>query len=290
MTKDNFIDILINPTTINKSHTNDLESLVEKYPYFQSAKALYLKELKNQNSFRYNKNLKFTAAATTERAVLFDFITSIIFNDHNQSQTETKTINEISSVDQRVEEQLLIEPDREMPIIDHEESIEISLKSKETHAEKLSDNDLIFELSADDNIDETKELEQPIEFNKNDLYTFNEWLQLSIFKPIDRSIKPKQANSLQEKIDIIDEFIVKNPKIKPVKQPVSNLKIENIEPDNEDIMTETLARVYVLQHKYNDAINAYEILSLKYPEKSGLFANQIKHIQILKKNYNQDKS
>lgn len=46
-------------------------------------------------------------------------------------------------------------------------------------------------------------------------------------------------------------------------------------------MTETLAKVYLEQNKYENAIQAYRILSLKYPEKSGFFANQIKRIQIL---------
>jgi hypothetical protein len=46
-------------------------------------------------------------------------------------------------------------------------------------------------------------------------------------------------------------------------------------------MTETLARIYVEQKNYERAIQSYTILSLKYPEKSGLFAEQIKAIQQL---------
>ena len=46
-------------------------------------------------------------------------------------------------------------------------------------------------------------------------------------------------------------------------------------------MTETLAKVYLEQKKFSKAIKAYEILSLKYPEKSGFFADQIKAIQVI---------
>jgi hypothetical protein len=40
-------------------------------------------------------------------------------------------------------------------------------------------------------------------------------------------------------------------------------------------MTETLAELYIEQKKFKEALKAYEILSLKYPEKISLFANQI---------------
>jgi hypothetical protein len=46
-------------------------------------------------------------------------------------------------------------------------------------------------------------------------------------------------------------------------------------------MTETLARIYVEQKNYDRAIQSYTILSLKYPEKSSLFADQIKALKKL---------
>ena len=52
----------------------------------------------------------------------------------------------------------------------------------------------------------------------------------------------------------------------------------------EDYMTETLAKVYAEQEKYKEAIKAYKILSLKYPEKISLFANQIKDLKKRLKN------
>ena len=44
-------------------------------------------------------------------------------------------------------------------------------------------------------------------------------------------------------------------------------------------MTETLAKIYVKQGKYEDALKAYKILCLKYPEKISLFADKIKNIK-----------
>ena len=51
-------------------------------------------------------------------------------------------------------------------------------------------------------------------------------------------------------------------------------------------MTETLARIYVEQKNYDKAIQSYKILSLKYPEKSSLFADQIQEIKILQEKNN----
>ena len=46
-------------------------------------------------------------------------------------------------------------------------------------------------------------------------------------------------------------------------------------------MTETLAKILVQQKKYNKAVKAYKILSLKYPEKNTFFASQINEIKRL---------
>ncbi len=48
-------------------------------------------------------------------------------------------------------------------------------------------------------------------------------------------------------------------------------------------MTETLAKLYLEQKKYKKAIQAYKILSLKYPEKSSFFADRIKAVKQLQK-------
>jgi hypothetical protein len=81
---------------------------------------------------------------------------------------------------------------------------------------------------------------------------------------------------------LIDDFLEKNPKIVPMKKtditPVSTPSnfVQNTE-EYSDLMTETLAQIYIEQKKYDKAIKAY-----KYPEKNSLFANRIKEIENLK--------
>ena len=242
MVKENFISILKNPELSNQEQTNELKTLIESYPYFQSARSLFLKGLKNQDSFKYNNELKVTAAYTSDRTVLFDFITSPSFNFVK------------NSISHELEKAILINP-----VID---SLEKKL------AKELPENNL--------------NIGKPLSFSNSEKRSFSEWLKLSSVKSIIR--EPSEREKMISKSSIIDQFIEKKPKLKPVIKSdniiVSDLKNES----TNSLMTETLAKVYLEQKKYENAIQAYKILSLKYPEKSGFFADQIKRIQTLQKN------
>ena len=116
---------------------------------------------------------------------------------------------------------------------------------------------------------------------------------MSIIQPISREEKAEEVESPSEaeiekrkKNELIDKFIETSPKIPPIKNDIiiSNIIFEPSNADNSYIMTETLARVYLEQKKYQKAIQAYEILILKYPEKSSFFADRILDIKNLQQN------
>ena len=134
-------------------------------------------------------------------------------------------------------------------------------------------------------------IEAPLPFQKGETHSFSEWLKLASLQPIEREevkiekpVAPKPKKKLIES-SLIDNFIKNNPKISPVKKdsPTANLAVKNPVP-TEDLMTETLAKVYLAQRNFKKAIQAYKILSLKNPEKSGLFADQIRAIEKLQNN------
>ncbi len=111
---------------------------------------------------------------------------------------------------------------------------------------------------------------------------FSEW---AIFLNSDKKLSEKNDNL--ENFQLLDDFLKIPERIIPDKnyKNIEDLSEKSWSP-NDELMTETLAKVFVKQKKYRKAIEAYQILGLKYPEKNSLFANQIKEIKKLKKQKN----
>ena len=145
------------------------------------------------------------------------------------------------------------------------------------------DRNLLFDIITQDedlNISKNTDIQKlKKEDKKAELHSFLDWISIVHTKKIVRSKK-------QNPDEIINIFLENKPKIKNnTKQRFFNAS-ENARKsikENNDIITETLAKVYAKQEHFEKAILAYQKLSLKYPQKSSYFAEQIKVIKKLKK-------
>jgi hypothetical protein len=298
MNTTDFTYILQHPQNITAAQISDVKSIINEFPYFQSARAVYLKGLKNKESFKYNQELKTTAAYTTDRSILFDFITSKEFlqneiSHHIKHNTEHLKAIEVSDIeDISVNKSVIIDDALRQQIKDTEPILDpafFEAKEKTIIPGNVIDIDVS---NIQKTPEETLEIGKPLNFNKNEVHSFGEWLKITSFKPIireDNETKEEASakNNQEKKFELIDKFIASKAKIQPIKKdvPTYNIaKAQMIQP--EALMTETLARIYVEQKNYSKAIQSYKILSLKYPEKSGFFADQIQAVKELQEQNN----
>ena len=280
--------------------TQHLEELLEAYPYFQAARALHLYGLKNLNSYKYNPALKYTAACTADREVLFDLITSDEF-------LQNRIANTLSGKAPLAEQEIVSEEvspnaERDTGLVSKE--VDGPLPRNTEEADRILDpglfrsKDRTPDTAKEDNRDhsgESLKLGSPLEFTRSERHSFSEWLQLTNMKKpqpeqgesqeagqASEASEPELPPERRKKFEMIDRFIARNPKIVPGEADSGRIDIkQSLKLDKKELMTETLARVYLEQCKYKKAIQAYRILSLKYPEKSSFFALQIEAIKKL---------
>ncbi|MBO7573095.1 MAG: hypothetical protein J6T48_13200, partial [Bacteroidales bacterium] len=95
----------------------------------------------------------------------------------------------------------------------------------------------------------------------------------------------KRKNERDKKANLIDKFIESKARIVPKKDYHSDNKLstESIIED-EELFTEQLAKIYIKQGHLEKALETYEKLYLKYPEKNIYFATRIDYVKRLIKN------
>jgi len=297
MNVSDFIHILQNSNTIlSPKQTRELEDIIEEYPYFQAARALHLKGLKNLDSYKYNNALKVTAAHTTDRDVLFDYITSQEFVQNNIADAiagrgskleEQNAVSEAVEPNPNAESMLAVSDEPALPqnLKDAEQILNPELFESKSSEEKP---ELHIQKEQPSESETDLKLGKPIPFTKKEKHSFTEWLQLTSTTD-ELEAEESEENVMEElerkkKFELLDRFIENNPKIVPKEAPNVKLDIkDSTKFDKNELMTETLAKVYLEQKKYKKAIQAFKILSLKYPEKSGFFADQIQAVKKLQK-------
>lgn len=191
-------------------------------------------------------------------------------SDNREEETETIAVEQDSIPDKEIVKSP--ESDPELKILERE----ILFKAVYSTIEKEVQEDISERKDKDDS--------SHFESGSTNRSAFTAWLLrravdtqfiegVSENKPVSEDRKSKEKN-------IINDFIRKDPRIapgKPEQYSHENLGRTSIQED-EAFITETLARVYVKQGKIDKAKKAYQLLSLKYPEKSIYFANQLKKL------------
>ena len=248
--------------------TNDnLKEIIKNFPYFQPAHILFARSLNQSNNILFSDALKNAALYSGNRKLLFELV-----NNEDKStialpieekiveqtpKTESNFIREvetsasigIETIAQIENHQEIIEVIQDEPIIEPTLSSQANPLPPAIHFSEEKDSFLGW-LSKLNNNPEKNEL-------------------LANQLPISPKIEKEQVDN------IVDRFIQTDPRIsKPSKaeffSPIQMAK-KSVE-DNDMIVSETLARIYIDQGNIEKAIHIFRKLSLLYPDKNTYFA------------------
>jgi len=248
----------------SRQSVGELYELIDIFPYFQSAHLLLIKGLKDLADVKFENQLRSSAIHIANREVLYYLL------KHKKEVAEPKA-----------------------------EIVDLNIKEPED----LSENQQNVIESAKNSIDLITEIEyeesEPVEekvFFMHPGFSFSEnedLLELDTDETLtniidDSAADPEQVaagETMSQKLsqtDLIDKFIIANPRIEPNRDktvhPVEDISRPFVE-EGGGFVTETLARIYISQGYYSKAIDIYEKLSLKFPEKSSYFASQIEKVK-----------
>ena len=263
----NFIKYLDAPALVASISEKEIKPLINEFPYCQTGQLMMAIHLNNNNSILFDQQLKKAASYCTDRNKLFDHLHQEEVKQ--EERVEENTEDQVTSVQKEEEGKTEGLDLLEKEYLSSAVSNSIILEAEEElKKEPLPTAKKIKELP--------KEEERDL-FDPNKKHSFSDWLKHLEGDTIVPSGEEKVL-SKKSKQDLIDKFIQEDPKIQPKKtefySPTNMARLSVV--DDSDIVSETLALVYVDQGKYEEAIKAYEKLSLKNPEKRSYFASQIK--------------
>jgi hypothetical protein len=264
MTSAEIYQWMADPSLLTKSSLLELKQMVDEFPYFHAVRMLYLKNLAVLDDVRLGKELKKMAVFIPDRRQLF-----MLINDFNKSKhglQGTPVIRQKGSVIGKVQA-----------------GENLHFMDKMLSPEKPTGKD-------GEKGQSIKQITSPV-LSSSSASDYVNWLEANAD---DLPVEGGTENRLKHQ-ELIDTFIENENKqhgnrLNFVTGKTSGEKegeneivtdsdaFEKISLDD-SYFTETLARVYVSQKRYDKALEIIRVLSLKYPEKNIYFADQIRYLE-----------
>ncbi|MCD7977860.1 MAG: hypothetical protein LUG51_12170 [Tannerellaceae bacterium] len=232
------------PSRLTKETLPMLKQLIDQYPWFPVAKMLYLKNLAMLNDIHFASELRKMAIAIPDRRKLCMYI----------DENKYKMI---------------------LPAVEKESTHALDAFS-------LIDSFLSAQSENRETTDESSRIIQPSVSTDYIYWAYS------------KGVPPEEDTAVKLKHhDLIDSFLVEDEKRIPgrglipgqqetVPEPTPETSPEEEhKPLDDSYFTETLARIYVKQKRYDKALQIIKNLSLKYPEKNAYFADQIRFLEKL---------
>ncbi|WP_178796215.1 tetratricopeptide repeat protein [Bacteroidaceae bacterium] len=246
MTQQQLYEWITHPELLNRDTLYELRTLLARYPYFQTVRLLYLKNLFLLHDITFGEELRKAALYVADRKVLFYLI-----------EGERFTITPLEKQEKDAEQAGL---DRTLSLID-------------AFLSSLPEEPAAMELPMDITTDYTSYL-----LHKEEKQTSDEDTpQMKGQSLIDDFIEKSAEEPLLPQLVVKEAEPIREAKEEETGEPEENE--EDIE--DESYFTETLAKIYVKQQRYSKALEIIKKLNLKYPKKNAYFADQIRFLEKL---------
>jgi hypothetical protein len=308
MNRNDFISIIRDSGHLDRQMIGEVRELIDLFPYFQSAHLLLLKGLNMTGDVKFESQLKQSAIHIADREVLYYLLKQkpTPANDEKEeiiidspAETETPDNQQVVIESGKNSEELISELEKSEMETGHGEKDATSSRIVDGHtilvtAESETDESasVVFLLDDDSEVIEESVTYLDPSFSVQER---SDLLELDVNERSE-AVNPEETDSekqlsgvikdskKQTQASLIEKFIIANPRIEPVKEKPDHPVVDISKPFVEEsggFVTETLARIYINQGYYSKAIDIYEKLSLKYPEKSSYFATQIEEVKAL---------
>ena len=245
MTSVNFQQWIQHPEMLNRDTLYELRNLLARYPYFQSLRLLYLKNLYILHDISFGGELRKAVLYIADRRKLFQLIEGSRFD--LQSRKKGVPLTEVLKDEPSV--------DRTLALID----AFLATAPEEVTAQTGFDYSMDYTSYL---LEETSGTDESTE----------EAPKLKGFELIDDFIEKSESDAplhikpLREESDAMSD---------------ESDTVSGEEEEDDSCFTETLAKIYVKQQRYSKALEIIKKLSLKYPKKNAYFADQIRFLEKL---------
>ena len=234
-------ELINHPERLNRDTLYELRSVLALNPYFQTARLLMLQNLYLLHDAVFDEELRRAALYITDRKVIFNMVEAA----HYQLRKQPNAVSSSSSG--------LASESRTIDLIDTflnsipEDDEPQEKKRRPTPADAAID--YVAYLLETENDDEQKDAPQ---MKGQDL--------------IDTFLKQEQGRIMLSELPQDDS---------------EDSQQDNSNDTEEEYFTETLARIYIRQGRYQKALDIISRLSSKYPQKNAYFADQIRFLEKL---------
>lgn len=263
MTKERFIELLNDPERLSNISYEELKTIVLAYPYAHALRYLLAIKANQISHPEAARTLAEAAAYSLDRKRLFQLLAPPHLAPQAQAQTEqVLQLKSIESVKQALE---ALSP--------------VPRATAETSAEKTQtiESESIIPFASPAPAIVPQPAAEPAAFSN-----FSGWM--AQFTPPTLPLTQIQPENLAQEADDLED-LAEEPTPPPAKQgrvpqhPEAQRLAERSVSENQDLVTETLARLYIAQGHREKAIKMYQRLILKYPEKSANFAAEIEKLK-----------